>query len=339
MIIINNKKRLLRILLSLVAAVISIGLAMEISENYLFDKLIYRKLPNYGYWSESNDFREKKFFLASLMLSSRVKDVKNIEKSYNSGKVLGVSYEGGKRFKVVVIGDSMAYGTGVRTEQRFGYLLQKKLQKLYPVQVYVLALPGDSIVENYTKYLLAKEKIQPDLVIFTVLNNDLIFREPDRYPLNREIYEYLVRNECKNQPLFVYDWKDQNASQEQMMERAYYPSIDENKGNLCVLKTVAKLLAKDPKVMIFSYFPSSADRCRTPDTQSLANLVECKLIQNFLEAGNMVVSPGADFDYQSVSEAEGHPSVQTHEKYAQIIFDEMVSNMRWDSQSDNKNIK
>ena len=85
-------------------------------------------------------------------------------------------------YTIALIGDSFAYGLGVRENESFGRILEAKLNKIKPTKIYVLALPGDSIVENYAKFLLMDSSVRVDLYIFSMVKNDLVYDHNHKYP-------------------------------------------------------------------------------------------------------------------------------------------------------------
>ena len=134
-----------------------------------------------------------------------------------------------QRKKVVIVGDSFLYGSGVNPGQTAAHLLEKKLQKEDPnIKVWNLAMPASHAADVYA--ILKKViPMQPDLLIvntnyffFTIqeernhLTNKWLIpefkEEPDYRILMDKLHinpiEYTMQNTIKNY-LPVYYYKDE----------------------------------------------------------------------------------------------------------------------------------
>jgi hypothetical protein len=99
------------------------------AETYFFDKFIYDKNPRYGYFAQGT---------TTASFGKRAEELLHLEEFQNNQKqgTTGVSGEtADSRYAVVVIGDSYVWGQGLRNEDRFAYILEKKLNTIIPSHV------------------------------------------------------------------------------------------------------------------------------------------------------------------------------------------------------------
>lgn len=176
------------IILSLVLSCLLLVVLDALGQRFFLDKLYYRKSVRHGYVSELRALTQS----SPLLMGNRVRDVQDL--------IQGKSVSSQELFTIALIGDSMIYGEGVLEKQRFASLLEKKLNTIRPTNVVVLALPGDHLVDNYMKFLLAQQSLHPDVYVFGLMNNDLMFDTLEKYPRESEIFQQL-RDAC---PLPLY---------------------------------------------------------------------------------------------------------------------------------------
>jgi hypothetical protein len=304
----------------LVAAIIT----FVIGEGYFFDTIFYRKSWIHGYVKEDWAVLNEPHLLAKWVTGYRTKDVRKLiageKDEYYTGK------------KVVLIGDSFVYGTGVRVGQRLGDFLEIRLNTLGPTRVYSLGIPGDDIIQNYTKYKLAKHLWQPDLIVFTILNNDLTFNTPDKFPSNELYYHKFVVEDCGDYPIVEAAW-GMNYSYEEMVELIFFPTFQPLTANRCALERIAFEIGLDPTVMIFSYESLDAGRCvngigATNLFEEKSMYINCTHADVYRKAGKNVISP-APFEYIPVSKSEGHPSNETYNVYAETLFNVIANDLEW----------
>jgi lysophospholipase L1-like esterase len=103
--------------------------------------------------------------------------------------------------RIVGIGDSLMFGWGVRQEQAFLSLLEKRLnasssQRTF--EVWNLAVPGYNSVQEVATFAAKAERIRPDLVIVSWVGNDMelptFFAErPNIYSLRHSFLFDLAR--------------------------------------------------------------------------------------------------------------------------------------------------
>src|SRR5579859_5736101 len=171
----------------------------------LFDRFIYQKNMSYGYWAGSEKKGLKVFgdrtkdMVAFKDYFSGHQEVFDLVQAGKTENVLGASDKG--MYTIFVIGDSIVFGQGVLTEQRFSNILEKKFNAIKKTRVIVLGNSGDNIWDNYIKYSIAVNEFgPPDLTLFSVVDNDLFFNEPDRY--SQKIFTKIIAD-CQGKE--VYD--------------------------------------------------------------------------------------------------------------------------------------
>ncbi|MBU2543420.1 SGNH/GDSL hydrolase family protein [Patescibacteria group bacterium] len=300
-------------------------IAHLLSERCFFDKLYYKKSPEYGYFlHNTNPLLSKN----SKIIESRIADLKLLtainENSHNN-RIKGITNN--ESFQIAIIGDSFVYGTGVKQADRYANRLEKLLNQIKPTKIYVLALPGDNILEHYTKFKLAQENIKPDLYIIGIANNDLLIND-FIYP-NQEFLYQKSREECFL-PEFKYNWPDYAITIDQLILTAYYPSFDDQYANICYLKKIIKEIATT-NTLFFNFYKIE----NTNSTQDLseAEQKDIQIMKKYTEiiqlAGGQIFhlhNSRVSGEYQPVSFLEGHPSKETHEWFAKALFNRIIIN-------------
>lgn len=334
-----KSKIILRILLILLTSIISAWVCFKIGERFFFDKLFYQKSGVYGYnyvrssdmeiVSQANVFDKISLQSRTADLRAVIQNSKNIVEIENLETPEIVPIEP-KKFtpqtplKIVVIGDSNTFGTGLKQDQRYSAILEKLLNKFIPTKVYTLAEPGNSIEDDYALYLLAKKTLNPDFIIIGILENDLILNQA-KYP-NSEFVRAALEEVCPqdifastSEDLGIYDWNGVLGVYQQSFLPIY--------ANVCFLKKISAELAQDKNVLFFNFFDHLKQACFKKDisasSRHRAIMTEYKSILE--KSGNKVIghNPSLD-DFSYVSAAEGHPSAQANKLFAQIILDELT---------------
>lgn len=321
-------KKLFLLLFSLCTTLISAWFAFVLTETFFFDKLLYKKSPLHGYANNQWLAVKQK---NSFFIENRIRDLRALINQDNAEeKVLGT--QTGGEYTIALIGDSTAYGLGVRGNQSFGRVLEVKLNKIRPTKVYVFALPGDSIVENYAKFMLAKNKIAPDLYVFLMDDtNDLIYDHDDKYPNESEVYEFL-RKSCPG-PEFIYEWEDKDF--EARLINGYVPSYSDKFANRCWVEMVLKNIVRQTGHFFF-FSPSSLLDLYQPARYGLdaakkqVRKIELDYIGLVENNGGIVVNRlDIPVNKRFVSDKEFHPSKDVHRVYAESLFREITTNPRW----------
>lgn len=317
------------LLFSLFTTLTSVWLALFLSETFFFDKLLYKKSFIHGY---INNQWESIKFKNNFWIERRIRDLRTVvNQSGAQDKVLGARTTK-DAYTIALIGDSFAYGTGVKENESFGRILEIKLNKIRPTRIYVLALPGDSIVEHYAKFLLSKSKINPDLYIYSMIDNDLIYDHDDKYPNEDKIYSFF-RQSC-SKPEFEHDyWIDEEWIE--TLKNVYAPSYSNEFANRCWVKVaVQNMVLENKRILFFSIFSSEdldqSARYGLSDAEKLSRDLELVYIGLIESSGGTVVNRlEKTIGKWFVSNKERHPSKEFHQLSAESLFQEITTNSMW----------
>lgn len=297
--------------LSLGLTAITILISFLVAEKYFFDKFFYKKSARYGYGELQSPGLQKRLHDVRLLLEAEKND-QPIKKTPGE-------------FTVVLIGDSMVYGEGVLLEHRFGNVLEKKLNKYFPSKVYVLAQPGDHLLDNYAKFLLAKKYIDPDVYVIGLINNDLLIDHRDRYPGTEQIYAELrsicTQKEFLQLPDYTLPWSE-------VVMGLYRHTFDEGSANRCYLDVLSRRFEEEKDIIALSFFDDPLPEDIPADREEWKKEEAVQMFtyqQAFIKAGATVLFPlqMSGFSYQPASLKEGHPSQETHRKYSKLLFGEL----------------
>lgn len=312
----------LKILLSVLSIVLSYKAALYIAETYFFDKFIYQKNKEYGYWIPGNNYSFKDF----LPRTKDILDLLEKEKTVLNETfptVLGVDTE---IFTVALIGDSLVWGQGVKVENTLGRVLEKKLNETRKTKVLSFGVCGDTMLDNYLKFEIVRRAYPIDAYIFVVVDNDLALNSESRY-LDKEYNE--IVNTCANTySLEPATFNENNASQEGY-EKLLVESYT-NPTNLCVLDYIA---SHSPKSNAMYFIPNNFDENIIPYDVYTSYLrryglltVSANTAKSYPEYEKYWKNPN---HYFVVSESEPHPSALANKMYADIISREFINNPKW----------
>jgi hypothetical protein len=306
---------------------VSLFVAYRIAEVFFFDKFFYRKSVVYGYLHNAEWDALKSQSKNPEIINKRIADLIDLT---SSSKVLGAETPE-HVYKIALIGDSYVYGSGIKNDERYGVVLERELNKIRPTKVYELGLPGDDLINNYAKYLLAKDKINPDLYILTLIDNDLLFNKNGKYPHETDLYNQF-KSVCP-QPLFDKPMLDITLTWQKQTTDYYYPSFSKEYANRCILEEIAKTISPE-KLMVFAYYipptPDSLPKNETEENKDSSELMTA-YINAFAKRDIPIVSVNnmKNFTWKPVSAQEGHPSAETHAFFALSLFSEITKNPKW----------
>ena len=294
------KKPLLFVRLALLAGsiVIAVATCRWVAETYFFDKFIYQKNTQYGYFTKNNLLSQFGKRGEDLLRLSRFKSQKQ-----GAPNALGLSADG--RYTVVVVGDSYVWGQGLRNEDRFAYILEKKLNTIIPSRVISLGGCGNDVFDYYLHYRDIHEAMPSiNLYIFGLVDNDLMFNP---FSDDESLKQQLMA-ECQRS-VSIYDGKGENY------ERGMGESYSDSFGNQCLFREIMDLLPKSNALyLVMDYIKS--DRYLHKYTQPL------------IDGGYYVINPNYQqtihsYEEYTVSKAEGHPSKKMNQAYADVLFGEI----------------
>ena len=254
---------------------------------------------DHGYWANPKKIHFADFGTRAKDLISLASDQPNI--SHDNS------------FKIAVIGDSLVWGQGLKNNDRFVVLLTKKLNQIRPTTVYSLGGCGDNIFDDYMKYKKSIDVFgKVDLYIFGLFNNDLLLNEDDRYSTKQFISQNLVQG-CPNKTIFDPNLQIRDTDEYSQSLQATFAT---DSTNLCAYKNLVPLLPKDNSIYI-----------------DLGNIFgEWTVQDNFSKIishdFNLIKAPNLGPSVH-ISHKESHPNALANQMYADILFNEITSNSKW----------
>lgn len=320
-------KKIGKLFLLSISAIISSLVVFVLIETFFFDRLLYKKSPIHGYDKDASEALKQK---NNFFIENRIRDLRAvINPEEKSGKVLGTQTG---VYTIALIGDSLAYGTGVKGGEVFGRVLETKLNKIRPTKVYILALPGDSIVENYAKFLLAREVIGTNLFVFSMVDNDLIYDHLNKYPNEEAVYDFL-KESCPREE-FIYHWKDEDL--ESQLKNGLAPSHSNQFANRCWVETVVKKIMsfQNTRFFFFSNFSLTDLNLQSTNSLNFSGKLRRELEIDYVRliednGGTVVHRLDVPVKKWGASKLEGHASRELHSLFAETLYQEIAANPRW----------
>lgn len=308
--------------------------AYKIGEKYFFDKLFYKRSPLHGYLSNAWMF-SKNYLTADPISKSRMKNLYQLlafHDSTDQSKILGANTD--NIYKIAIIGDSYAYGTGVKTNQRFPDILENMLNKIRPTKVYNLSQMDDDLLDHYAKFKLAQSWQNFDLYVFTMVQNDFqIFLDRlNRYPNKSQLYQEL-KEFCPQPHYNPLPYSPEIDYETDVWINDVMSSL-EGFDNICLLKQFVKEASTFPIIFydLEDYLSLEQINTDAPNLVKYIALVMDKYNNTVKENNGYLLKA---FDSKSnnhfspVSQIESHPSAKTHQWYAAKLFQEITANPRY----------
>jgi hypothetical protein len=319
------------------------GVAFWLAEFIFYDRIFFQKsaLHGYHYWFTHQDELEGHNYLERLLLNHRLMDINNLLVEVenpvlnNSCRSLtpiqGRTYTHQKPLTIAIIGDSVAYGSGIRQSQRFGQILEQKINKIVPTKVYNLAEVGNGIADYYALYRLARDYLHPDLVVVTIIENDLEVL-PSRYPNSAATFQQLTAG-CIGDPQAVVLSPTTGWAETLSQHAKLFTSTQ---SNYCLLKQSADFFSNDPQLFFYSLYDFEMKNTCEVDEYSEACLhrfIMSTYKKTLQQYGNTVEGHVIEQNkIVTVSKLEGHPGAVTHMQYADelssIILEKYLANVR-----------
>lgn len=294
------------------------------AEKYFFDKFFYKKSVKHGYlFCDQDGCHLEKY-------GKRSKDIINLlskpSPDNQTTKVLGKNAE--DIFTIAVIGDSYVWGVGVKNNERFPVLLEKKLNETRKTKILSYGYPGHNLIDHLVKMNLIFKSpgLNIDLYIFTLITNDILIRQKK---LKDQVTEQIIK-ECSSVGEYIYnDYATYNKD-----NHPYHIWVDKawkNEANLCVFEKC------------ISYFPYNTIYFATTDYYTNNEYDAYEVYKNILEKNDFFVlsaKKGREIEnYQKywdsleehfhVSQKEPHSSKIAHQMYADILYQEITTYPRW----------
>jgi len=296
-----------------------------IAEKYFFDKFFYKKSSEFGYcYSIKNGSCKDRYKYIELLNSDDL-----IEQINNTDD-----------YKIVIFGDSYVLGMGVKDEERFANILEKKLNKIKPTKIISFSDTSMSPINYLNWYEQIKTKINADLYVFALVNNDAYIR-PDTHGAAIDT-DHIINNCQKSFPdkspildtslLFFYKGlnSDNNSNLEKIAASDFENSWS-NPINLCVLdNSLSKLPTSNAIYFITDNYFNNNDKYKiyqnylTKNDKYIVSSIEGKNLPKYSNYWTKNV-----YENFQVSKKELHPNVLANKMYTDILFQEITTNSKF----------
>lgn len=301
-----KKHTAFKVILGLVSVIVSYVLAVYIAETYFFDKLYYQKSISFGYWNS----RPLELFGAR---SEYIRIFENFDPTHFP-KILGATTD--ETYKIAIIGDSWTWGQGIKADERYSRLLEKKLRK-NNVVIHEYALPGDNMIQQLEKYTLLSRYGNYDLYIFQFFNNDILIGQSNYYPkLEKELLSTCSKGE------YIYD-AEATLLYETTIKNAW-----SNEANLCIVDEAIRRFPDNALYVFFDNYDSYSMNYNVPFAdmfhkvgKKTVDLAETKVAIAVLED---LLKTEKSFDKLYVSSIERHPSALAHRLFADALYETLI---------------
>lgn len=269
-----------------------------------FDKFIYMKDRAYGYVANS-DKDEWPFACSAEINSDGYRDKEFYPKKQGE-------------FLILVVGDSLTYGQGLKKKDRFTEVLEKKLNNLRKTRIFNLGRCGSNLYTNFLTAKKYKDRLHPDIVIFTVFENDLLLQSD----LN-DIPTNLIPAK-RDKPIVFAPM----AWESNLFDQRVLGTYDVNTVNYSVLLEIAPEFPKDET--IYTYLSTVNPDAKYRGIREVFDKNGLKLIDNFdlLDQKYFQMSRKLKYGFW-ISKKEGHPNALANQMFAERLYQEIVSNPKW----------
>jgi hypothetical protein len=315
--------KLLKTLMLIASVFLSMLLAyflgVKITEKYFFDRLYYQKSEKFGYFPEDNEAVKR-------LTRSRMTGLDLLSSDDKSSNTLGVQ-SNTDTFNIAVIGDSHVWGMGIKKNERFSEILNKKLNLVRKTKVVNVGYPGDNFLENLSKFTLLAQNHPQDLYVYLLFRNDILLWSDERYYTHTALQDRILKK-CESLGPYLYD----GDSYKNITIRDYTAHVRlawENDANLCAISEGAKFLPDNAIYLIADNDSRNTDYTGFISILSAHNLPVQLIYPN---------SPGVEkykqyFNdrqkYFYVSQKDAHFSALANRMIADYLFTEITNNNRW----------
>lgn len=103
-------------------------------------------------------------------------------------------------YRIIILGGSNTYGQGVNYSQIYSYKLEQKLNKEsnHKIEVINAGTPNSGIMDYYLFITTLGNKLEPDLVIVSDIDDGMNVPRAQRYEIDREIWGKIDEKEIEN---------------------------------------------------------------------------------------------------------------------------------------------
>ncbi len=335
------KKLLALLFISGITLSSAITCSFWLAEHVFFDRLFYQKswLHGYDFGLILNEGMEEQWQpLQRLLFQQRLSDIKFLIQETHQPTISNkcpapflasdsINYTKQRPLTIAVIGDSNAYGMGVRTNQRFGNQLELQLNQVVPAKVYTLAEPGNDIIDMLSLYILANDYLDIDFAIFSILENDFIINADLRYPNSSSVRSVLA-SKCGSSTSDI----DADYSSWSSSLQATYPLFAPTHTNSCQVSTALSYLSSDPKVHFLSYYDYKQDFLCESDRVSAEYCLHKFMMNTYIELIKQINVPivklKSNPNRKALSKLEGHPPASDHQELATLLSHHIIGHIR-----------
>lgn len=305
-------KRALLLLVFLGYVSVLLMFAFRIAEKHFFDNLFYKKSWLHGYcgvegWLDCrNEWNTAlfRFFVGSNNYGYRDRDFYPKQED---------------EFVVMIIGDSNVWGTGMRMNQRFTAILERKLSKIRNSRVMALGKRSTNLIDHISEASEYENIFSPDLVVFTYFENDLLI------PSWQE--ESVVRTRNNNNLIRDLRFDDKSDAYAEKVLGSY----DENTENFRIFTEKVTELPDRYLYFILSYWPEQQFLKKVESLMRSEGLNVIDAFDIYSDKYSLLTS-GNNNKIEAnltISLKEGHPNATAHQMFAERLFLEITCNSRY----------
>lgn len=335
-----TQQRLITLSATLLAAAATTTLVLvscvHLAETTFFDKFFYQKSGTYGYsgYTESLAHSPRN---ADMYRFGLLKD--DAFAFPDDSQVKGAADDGS--YKVAVVGDSFAWGQGVKESDRLSEVLERKLNQTRKTKVFSLGLQAESILDAVAKIEAISKSESIDLFVIPAVQNDALLLDEGRYnryhsPAAQNIVDDCLTKYPDQKPLTYPNWL--NVSPDQV--EAVTQKLDEDTSaawttqpNTCIAEASLTKIREitQGKTLFIITDDYTQDQSQFGPYKAMLDTAELPFVRSI----DLKESPEFEKYWQHpeksfhVSAKEGHPSAVAYRMYAAVIARELLQDTRW----------
>ncbi len=98
----------------------------------------------------------------------------HVSNEYNMRRTEPFTAKNPETCRIIVVGDSLTYGSGIAQEDTYSAIMQRELHTDFRVEVLNMGIPGYQSEDVYALLLSAVPQLTPDIVVYGVCLNDFL---------------------------------------------------------------------------------------------------------------------------------------------------------------------
>jgi len=161
-----------------------------------------------------------------------------------------------------------------------------------------------------------------------MVDNDLVLEKWKKYPKQIDLFTYLKKTCLKK--MIVRSNYDIEYSWEELVLKYNYPASQNKYGNTCLLN---KIIETSPNEKIIYYSLSNSLLPEEPlNDPSKVSFLAPKLMmtyENIIKTNGDYLMKFPQNEYLGITDKETHPSKETHLKFSEYLYDEIITNPKW----------